>query len=557
MIKKILFLLIFFPTAHAAFCQTLNIPIVLSGSPAGGDLTGNYLNPQIAPGVVDSNKLARMGASDGQVLKLSNGKWKPGVDVTGGGGGGSVTGTGGINYIAKWTGTSAIGNSLMYASSSRIGVNTATPDALMAISVASIGVAAKDSAGLVLENPTAASVGAQQQSPLLRFKSNGWGTTSGTSQAAGWRVYSEPVQGTVPGSILKFEQLFGGSWTANKFNVHTNGVGILTANTTHALEVNGSSRFTGNVRLDANLRDAFDNTLMSQAGGASNRDLTIGNGSYGRIMFHSGEFQWSRAGSFGALGTYAVNMDAGTASAVAAPMRFKGQNAVTSGAGGNIYLIPGAGAGGGAVGKVGINTTTPGLQLHINSGLGESVGIQRWQNDAIDVDMFGVTATPEGSTVGSPGDIAVGTASGVGSMYIKETGTATTTGWAKVTTSQSVSSGTWTPTLTHSTSTATISAATAQLGHYIQIGNQVSVTGSLSITSTSAGSAVLNLSLPIASNFTSVYDCSGAATRTTATTESYIQPFSDANTVDDKIRLTCQVGSEDTSIEFSLTYTIK
>jgi len=40
---------------------------------------------------------------------------------------GSITGSGTTNYITKWTGSTAIGNSIMYESASKIGIGTVTP----------------------------------------------------------------------------------------------------------------------------------------------------------------------------------------------------------------------------------------------------------------------------------------------------------------------------------------------------------------------------------------------------------------------------------------------
>lgn len=46
---------------------------------------------------------------------------------------GYVTGSGTANYITKWTGGSAVGNSLIYDNGTNVGINTTTPDALFSI----------------------------------------------------------------------------------------------------------------------------------------------------------------------------------------------------------------------------------------------------------------------------------------------------------------------------------------------------------------------------------------------------------------------------------------
>ncbi len=69
--------------------------------------------------------------------------------------------------------------------------------------------------------------------------------------------------------------------------------------------------------------------------------------------------------------------------------------------------------------------------------------------------------------------------------------------------------GTWTPTLTNVTN---ISASTAHVCHYLRLGSHVLVAGVVEINPTGAGSAQLDLSLPIASAFTATEDADGNAT---------------------------------------------
>lgn len=102
--------------------------------------------------------------------------------------------------------------------------------------------------------------------------------------------------------------------------------------------------------------------------------------------------------------------------------------------------------------NVGIGTATPAVRLHISTGAAVTTAIQRWENSSIDFDLFGVIATPESAVTGSPGDLANGTVGGVGSLYLKETGAATNTGWKQVITTSSnalLPTGTNTQTLRH------------------------------------------------------------------------------------------------------------
>ena len=67
-------------------------------------------------------------------------------------------------------------------------------------------------------------------------------------------------------------------------------------------------------------------------------------------------------------------------------------------------------------------------------------------------------------------------------------------------------SGTYTPTLTNSTN---VDGSTAAVCNYARIGNFVTVSGTLKIDPTIAGSMVLYMSLPVASNLTTVSQCAG------------------------------------------------
>lgn len=71
-----------------------------------------------------------------------------------------------------------------------------------------------------------------------------------------------------------------------------------------------------------------------------------------------------------------------------------------------------------------------------------------------------------------------------------------------------ISSGTYTPTLT---SGGNVASSTSALCQYMRVGSVVTVSGRVSVTTTGAGSTVLLVSLPVASNFATTVQCSGAA----------------------------------------------
>lgn len=73
-------------------------------------------------------------------------------------------------------------------------------------------------------------------------------------------------------------------------------------------------------------------------------------------------------------------------------------------------------------------------------------------------------------------------------------------------TQQDIRSGTYTPT---ATSITNISASTTRKCNWTRVGNVVTVCGSVSITTTANGLTQLGLSLPIASNFGTIYEANG------------------------------------------------
>lgn len=77
------------------------------------------------------------------------------------------------------------------------------------------------------------------------------------------------------------------------------------------------------------------------------------------------------------------------------------------------------------------------------------------------------------------------------------------------TTNQYVASGTYTPTLTNISNTSTHSANQSQ---WMRVGNVVTVSGYLSVTSTATAICSFTISLPIASAISNIYELGGSAT---------------------------------------------
>ena len=71
--------------------------------------------------------------------------------------------------------------------------------------------------------------------------------------------------------------------------------------------------------------------------------------------------------------------------------------------------------------------------------------------------------------------------------------------------------GTYTPSLF---SVTNVAASTPRLSTYIRVGNTVTVHGQCDVDPTGAGATELGISLPIASAFTTAFQCGGAAAST-------------------------------------------
>lgn len=93
--------------------------------------------------------------------------------------------------------------------------------ALSGVATQTIAGLTSASAGLILSNSTAATVGVQQFSPFIEFQGNGWKTTSTAgSQSVKQRVGVQPVQSTTsPTSVMVFQSnINGAGWGATSLS---------------------------------------------------------------------------------------------------------------------------------------------------------------------------------------------------------------------------------------------------------------------------------------------------------------------------------------------------
>lgn len=152
-------------------------------------------------------------------------------------------------------------------------------------------------------------------------------------------------------------------------------------------------------------------------------------------------------------------------------------------------------------GNVGIGNSAPASRIHIGTA-GTSSG------------TIAITGSTSGTITMQP-QAAAGTynwnwpttAGNANEAIISQGGGSTAMTW------KAINNGTYTPTLSNSSN---ISASTAYTFHWIRMGDEVSFSGQLDLDPTIAGAISIEISLPIASDFTLSDDLSACATNATA-----------------------------------------
>ena len=177
-------------------------------------------------------------------------------------GGGAVTGSSGISVSGSdvLLGQAAAGsgasdfaaNRFLYLSTFALQIGGSSGNDLFkfdnvglnTISSTSLGTTQVDTKGLLLQNTTAAAVNAQQISPSIHWKANGWKTNSTAgSQSIDMRAYLLPVQGTAnPTSQWKLQTSVNGGAYTDCFRVNTGSSGQVDVKT---LYLGGNSLGTG------------------------------------------------------------------------------------------------------------------------------------------------------------------------------------------------------------------------------------------------------------------------------------------------------------------------
>lgn len=184
------------------------------------ELDSSTANPMTTQGDIivggASGSLARMGiGSPYNLMRVNSGATSPQYF-------GLTTGS-----VAFWSATGLTEDNANYFwddTNNRLGIGTNAPSSRLEVRTDALGITQVTTSGLSLVNTTAAANLAAQISPSLRFTSNGWGTTAGTSQEVTTEIYSLSVQSTVPTGSLVFRRRIAGAAAVEYGTISTAGL---------------------------------------------------------------------------------------------------------------------------------------------------------------------------------------------------------------------------------------------------------------------------------------------------------------------------------------------
>lgn len=162
-----------------------------------------------------------------------------------------------------------------------IGIGT-SPSSLLDINTNNLGVTQSNTSGITIVNNTAAAAGAQQISPALVFRGQGWKTTAtAASQTVEFQIDVLPIQGsTSPTGTWRLKSSVNGAAYTDRMTVNTAGTITVAGNivfgtdNTFTIGTAGANRpsniFTGNLSMFGNLwAENGTYTVLGPNGGSS------------------------------------------------------------------------------------------------------------------------------------------------------------------------------------------------------------------------------------------------------------------------------------------------
>ena len=198
-------------------------------------------------------------------------------------------GTAGTQAVTFYTSPSGSRLNVMYLNTDGtvgIGSGTNAPSSKLEVRTNALGTSQTTSSGLALTNTTAASAGAQQISPAIRWSGKGWKTdATAASRDVDFRSYVVPVQGAAnPTGYLTFESSINGAAYSEVARV-TN-TGVLT--TTAGIISGGTIRLKGYTVATLPAGTQGDTAYVTDALAPTFLGALVGGGAIVTPVFHNG-----------------------------------------------------------------------------------------------------------------------------------------------------------------------------------------------------------------------------------------------------------------------------
>lgn len=253
---------------------------------------------------------------------------------------GVITSVGNATSIASQTGTGTkfVTDTSPTLVTPTLGVATATSVATSAANVNTQSIGAVSTDGTVLQNTTAATVGAQKWSPRLHFIGQGWKTTGTASVTTDWIVELQPVQGAANPSVsLVFSYQIAGagytqllSLTSGGNAAFTNGIQAATLFSSGVTASSGGYISASNSTTYA--LGAANDVVWSRFGAAG---WQLGNANSASPIAQTLATQGSRSGTDSNVGGGALTIQSGigTGTGTSSTLSLKSPVAVASGTG--------------------------------------------------------------------------------------------------------------------------------------------------------------------------------------------------------------------------------
>jgi hypothetical protein len=274
------------------------VPAPASGDAAAGKFLkadGTFAVPTASVSFANPTASVGLTAVNGSASTVMRSDAAPALDVT---------------IAPTWSGAHTHTNTISLNST------TAANNKITQGGAVNIGTTSTD--GIVLQNTTAAAVGAQQYSPRLRLTGQGWKTNStAASQTVDWILEARPVQGAANPTVnlALLYQVNGGGYTdavatggilapgggsASQSVVQYSAVN----NTSNGLLIGGGNAGNGvSIRVNGTAVFAADGNIGSTAGIAANLDfLSTPNSFTGRLARLAATSNVVRVGDSNATG---------------------------------------------------------------------------------------------------------------------------------------------------------------------------------------------------------------------------------------------------------------